>query len=202
MKNMNKNNKNNNNSNVTTLQTKGEVSMGNQTATKEVMNEVETIKNIKASNENDVTIIKHIVEGTIKKSEAAAEISKLENETAAEIAETEKEKAIEIAKIEAEAKVKLAEEENERIVKIAEMENEAEKQRDEWNYEAHIKLLGINERIDARKAELAAKVKIVENITDAVKWVAGAGALTAIVMVNTGATKEIQLEKIRQGLND
>jgi hypothetical protein len=199
MKNMNKNN---NNSNVTTLQTKGEVSMGNQTATKEVMNELETIKNIKASNENDVTIVRQIVEGTMKKSETAAEISKLENETAAEIAETEKEKAIEIAKIESESKIKNTELEYNKMSEIAKLQEETKIKIAEWEHEAHIKLLGINERIDARKAELAAKAKIVENITDAVKWVAGAGAVTAIMMVNIGATKEIQLEKIRQGLND
>jgi hypothetical protein len=82
------------------------------------------------------------------------------------------------------------------------MENEAEKQRDEWNYEAHKLHLEISQVIDARKAELDARVKIVKHITDAAVWVAGVGAFAAVSIVSTGANKEIQLEKIRNGLTD
>lgn len=169
------------------------------------------------NNEHDLKIVEKIVEGTVKKSgnestvateiakiesEKAMKIAELESEKVTEIAETDKAKAVEVVKLETEAKVKLAELENEKTLKIAEMEDDTKTQIAEWEHEAKMKLLEINERIDYRKAELDAKVKMTQNITDAVKWVSGAAAVAAVMIVNTGATKEIELEKIKQGLID
>jgi hypothetical protein len=208
------NNKSNGNNAVKTAQ--GGVNVGNQQA---VTQQVVAIKQTAGvgNNEHDVTIVEKIVEGSVQKSgnestaateiakiesEKAMKIAELESEKVTEIAESEKEKAIEVVKLEAEAKVKLAELDNEKTLKIAEMEDSTKTQIAEWEHEAKMKLLGINERIDYRKAELDAKVKMTQNITDAVKWVTGAAAVAAVMIVNTGATKEVQLEKIKQGLID
>lgn len=126
--------------------------------------------------------------------------SEVDNSTGKEIVEEIKEIDVlqgsnqhdeNIVKVIVDGAVKKTEKDNERKIEIAKME-----------HETHKILIGVSERINIRKLELEAKASMVEDITNAVTWVAGVAGFATIAAIRVNAGKEIQLEKIRNGMID
>lgn len=63
----------------------------------------------------------------------------------------------------------------------------------------HEEALKIDERIKERQQQYDAKVKIVAKIESGITWVVTVGAIAAYNIARINNSKEIQLEKIRQG---